>query len=139
MGGLQEYMQAFSGERPRMVVALQQNKRGGLHAHGLGCGSDRLQKVRRTDLWAHARKLAAGMIGEGQPHQVVYDWPVYRGHEFSASAMVAMRTPIPAQLNELRARILPVHRGPEGSAQLVSYCTRYVLREDVECMLEVLT
>lgn len=139
MSGVQEYMEAYCGERPRLVVALQQNRRGGLHGHALGCGSDRLQQVRRTDLWAHVRQMAAGMIGEGQPHKVVYDWPVYRTHEFSAGAMVALRTAIQGELNEVRARILPVHRGPDGTRQLVSYITRYVLREDVESLLEVLT
>jgi len=108
----QLFFRQACGERPRAVVALQQNRRGGLHAHWLMCGSERIRDANRKLAWELARITAARRIGADQPAGVS---------------------------NELRALIVPIAaRGDQRSSQLTSYIVRYVLREDTDQQLEVL-
>ena len=112
VGEQQGHFRQACGERPTAVVAMQGNQRGGLHAHWLLCGSDRLRDPSRKLAWQLARIVGARMIGADQPLGVS---------------------------NQLRALIVPIEaRGVGRTSALTSYIVRYVLREDVEQAVEVL-
>jgi hypothetical protein len=116
------------GEWPLTFLAIQDNvKRGyGQHSHLLHCGSAQLLEARRTVVHREFVRRVERYQGIDQP-----------GH--------FVRTPsggtewTPGVPNRCRFRLTPVYAGPRGDVEIVAYCVRYVLREDVELALEVLS
>jgi hypothetical protein len=122
-----ELVRELCGERPTVFVAIQWNgKRGhGWHSHCLLCGSDRLLEARRSIVWREMVRRCAAYPGEGQPGAWLRT--AAGGREWT-----------PSVPNGLRYRLTPIFEGPSGDREIVSYCVRYCLREDVETCLEVL-
>jgi len=148
---MQKLIAEASGEVPTMFCAIQRNvKRGfGCHSHDLACGSAQLLQGRRTAIWSEFRQVVGGWPGVGQPgywglrpvsakgSALLIPLDIPRDRPSSRSAHVGERdwgfvSPV---RNDCRLRLLPIQG---HGTQLVTYCVRYCMREDVEQSVEVL-